>query len=114
VVVVGGFLLALRQFTVNDIYYSAQEMVKHSIPCSLEDVMHAIDIVGTGGDALDTFNVSTAAGFIVAASGVPVAKHGNRSSSGRYSLLMLNVYLNSRADMYCGTIDAALPTSLKL
>jgi anthranilate phosphoribosyltransferase len=56
-------------------------MRKHCIRL-LHDV-DALEIVGTGGDGANTFNISTAAAIITAAAGVPVAKHGNRSASSK-------------------------------
>lgn len=65
----------------------AQVLLAHAKPCDIPTSFTAnnqvlLDIVGTGGDGKDSFNVSTAAAFVVSACGIPVAKHGNRSSSG--------------------------------
>jgi len=67
--------------TIDEITASAAGMREHCVRL-LHDV-DAIEIVGTGGDGANTFNISTTASIIVAAAGVPVAKHGNRSASGK-------------------------------
>jgi len=73
--------LSLKGETIDEITASAYSMRRHCIRL-LHDV-DALEIVGTGGDGANTFNISTAAAIITAAAGIPVAKHGNRSASGR-------------------------------
>lgn len=78
-----AYLTALRMKgeTITEITASAQvmrDMATHL--CPPYDVL---EIVGTGGDEAGTFNISTTSAFVVAASGVPVAKHGNRSVSSK-------------------------------
>ena len=80
---IGGFLMALRVRgeTVPEISGAVATMRAKMLP--VQAPAGAIDIVGTGGDASGSYNVSTCAAFIVAGAGVPVAKHGNRALSSR-------------------------------
>lgn len=80
---IGGFLMALSMQgeTIEEITAFATVMREKGIKIKPE--REVIDIVGTGGDEAGTFNISTTSAFVVAAGGVPVAKHGNRSVSSK-------------------------------
>ena len=82
---IGGFLIGLRMKgeTEAEIAAAAEVMRELATPVDIPDKTHLVDIVGTGGDASGTFNVSTACTFVVAAAGGKVAKHGNRAVSSR-------------------------------
>jgi anthranilate phosphoribosyltransferase len=79
----GGLLMALRLRgeTVEEITGAVTTM--RSKMLAVDAPKDAIDVVGTGGDAAGSYNISTCAAFIVAGAGVPVAKHGNRALSSR-------------------------------
>ncbi|MFC3678845.1 anthranilate phosphoribosyltransferase [Bacterioplanoides pacificum] len=88
---IGGFLVALRMKSesIDEIAGAVSVMRELATGVSIQ-ADHAVDIVGTGGDGANLFNVSTASSFIVAAAGGTVAKHGNRgvsSNSGSADLL---------------------------
>lgn len=80
---IGGFLMALRVRgeTVDEIAGAVSIMRSKMVPVVAPE--DAIDIVGTGGDGTNTYNISTLASLIVAGAGVPVAKHGNRALSSK-------------------------------
>ncbi|WP_295543515.1 anthranilate phosphoribosyltransferase [uncultured Thiohalocapsa sp.] len=82
---IAGFLVALRLKgeTVDEIAAAAAVMRELATGVDIGDLPHALDIVGTGGDAAGTFNISTASMFVAAAAGCHVAKHGNRSVSSK-------------------------------
>lgn len=80
---IGGFLMALRVRgeTVDEITGAARIMRSKAL--AIDAPPMAIDCCGTGGDASGTLNISTAVSFVLAAAGVPVAKHGNRALSSK-------------------------------
>jgi anthranilate phosphoribosyltransferase len=82
---IGGFLIGLRMKgeTVTEIASAAAVMRELASGVSIGDLPNPVDIVGTGGDASGTFNISTASMFVAAAAGCHVAKHGNRSVSSK-------------------------------
>ena len=73
--------LSLKGETIDEITASAAGMRRHCIKL-LHD-MNVLEIVGTGGDGANSFNISTTASLVISAAGVPVAKHGNRAASSR-------------------------------
>ena len=81
---ISAFLTSLRMKgeTIDEITGCALTM-KHKAAHIHPTVSGYIDLVGTGGDGINTFNISTTSAFVVAAAGVPVAKHGNRAISSR-------------------------------
>ena len=80
---IGAFLMGLRVKgeSVGEIAAAVSILRERMVP--VEAPEDAIDIVGTGGDGAETLNISTATAIVVAASGVPVAKHGNRALSSK-------------------------------
>ena len=98
---IGAYLVALRMKgeTIPEIKGSVRAMRANAVKVKLNITEPVYDIVGTGGDGAHTFNISTAAAFVVAGTGRKVAKHGNRAQSS-----------------HCGAADvlSALGVSLEL
>lgn len=98
---IAAFITSLRMKgeTIDEITACATVMREKAV--RLKPEFDVIDIVGTGGDEVGTFNISTTSAFVIAAGGVPVAKHGNRSVSSKSGaadvLEQLGVNLNLTA-----------------
>ena len=74
-------ILMMKGETIDEISASAMGMRKHATP--LQHKMDVLEIVGTGGDKSNSFNISTTASLVISAAGIPVAKHGNRAASSK-------------------------------
>ena len=75
--------LRVKKETIGEIAGAAKVMREFARPVEVADRTHLVDIVGTGGDGANTFNISTASAFVIAAAGGRVAKHGGRSVSSK-------------------------------
>jgi anthranilate phosphoribosyltransferase len=105
---IGAFLMGLRVRgeTVEEITGAARIMRSKALP--LPAPPGAIDCCGTGGDASGTWNISTAASFVLAGAGVPVAKHGNRAQSSATGAADVLVALGVDIDADFGLLSRAL------
>jgi anthranilate phosphoribosyltransferase len=82
---IGALMMGLRLKgeSIEEITAAAKVMRELAITLDLSDIEHLVDIVGTGGDGQNLFNVSTASSFVIAAAGATIAKHGNRGVSSK-------------------------------
>ena len=102
--------LRVKKESVGEIAAAAQVMREFAAKVTVENSDNLLDIVGTGGDGANTFNISTASMFVAAAAGARVAKHGGRSvssSSGSADALeALGVNINLQPDQVAQSIQA--------
>lgn len=109
---IGAFLMGMRMKseTIDEIVGAVSVMRELADQVQLQSLDRVVDIVGTGGDGANIFNVSTAASLVISAAGCTVAKHGNRAVSGKSGsadlLEAAGVYLNLTPVQVARCIDS--------
>ncbi len=91
--------LRVKKETIGEITAAAQVMREFSHKVHVQDTRHLVDIVGTGGDGANTFNISTCAMFVAAAAGAKTAKHGGRGVSSKSGSADVMESLGVRIDL---------------
>ncbi|PKO54605.1 MAG: anthranilate phosphoribosyltransferase [Betaproteobacteria bacterium HGW-Betaproteobacteria-2] len=101
--------LRIKGETVEEIAAAAHVMRSLATHVTIDDTAHLVDTCGTGGDGIQTFNVSTAGAFVAAAAGAAVAKHGGRSVSstcGSIDVLeALGINVNQTPEQVAASVD---------
>ena len=105
---IGGFLMAMRTRTESVEEYAAAAAVMREKCRAVSAPGNAIDIVGTGGDGKGTLNISTAAALVVAGTGIPVAKHGNRNLSSQSGAADVLSSLGVNTSVEPGIVERAI------
>ncbi len=105
---IGAFLMGLSQRgeTINEIIHAAQALRTRA--SSITSPPHTIDCCGTGGDHSGSYNISTAVAFVIAACGIPVAKHGNRAASSQSGAADVLEQLGVNLDLSPAECETAL------
>ncbi|MDO5859377.1 anthranilate phosphoribosyltransferase [Methanobrevibacter sp.] len=97
--------MSMKGETIDEITASAKAMRDHCVRLLNDE--EVLEIVGTGGDGSNTFNISTTSSIVISAAGVPVAKHGNRSASSKcgaadvLEALGVNIYIDPEKSLRC-------------
>ncbi|TAH45455.1 MAG: anthranilate phosphoribosyltransferase [Gammaproteobacteria bacterium] len=100
--------LRVKKESIGEISAAAEVMRELSAKVEVADAGNFVDIVGTGGDGGNSFNISTASMFVVAAAGARVAKHGNRSVSSKSGSADVLEALGARIDLQPAQVAACI------